>query len=108
MFERPVLASRVQRDRHRCSTAPDLGRPVAMAAVQRPATQGGNASFDTDLVLAAEDGSVWFGLIDATLAVTWTRLHDIDARVDVRPAATTISSRTDRFGSGSRGPTTPR
>lgn len=67
---------------------PDLGRPVAMAAVQRAATQGGNAPIDTDLVLTAENGSVWFGLIDATLRVTWTRLHDVDARVDVRPAAT--------------------
>ena len=87
---------------------PDLARPVAMAAVQRTATQGGNAPFDTDLVLTAEDGSVWFGLIDSNLAVTWTRLHDSDARVDVRASShPRPPARTVRCSSGSPGRTTP-
>ncbi|MDR7254310.1 hypothetical protein J2X46_003303 [Nocardioides sp. BE266] len=69
-------------------TGPDLDQGVSLVPVSRAPGQGG-----TDVVLAAEDGTVWFGRLGtapAGLGVTWKQLPTASARADVRPAATHV------------------
>jgi hypothetical protein len=71
-------------------TGPDLDQAVALVAVRRAPAQGGTT---TDVVLAAEDGTVWFGSVGPVptgLGVTWKQLPAASARADVRPAATHV------------------
>ncbi|MBD3925673.1 hypothetical protein IEZ26_13655 [Nocardioides cavernae] len=71
-------------------TGPDLDQAIALVPVRRAPGQGGTT---TDVVLAAEDGTVWFGRVGpvpAGLGATWSRLRAAGARADVRPAATHV------------------